>query len=402
MDFKINRDTACLIDAIVNPISHTEPCTIPDGGNLPVLPLVDYYVASQTAVTVIAPVLHPDAVGFLMYIGIGPSKTFYNVTNASTTIQPGNYYLVCIPVSAAGVAIFDSAGRASSLILQNESLIIDTPLCKGYRLIAGGVQLLPLIETVTSTATQYISKFYSGCLSQRDLNRWFSGSGVTLVSLFEAAPDFKSFSNCDGTSVRYDPLQYPKQLQWYTPVELSDVEIFNNDNLFWTCCYCEFSTAIAPVLSGANYIYTFPVRTYAKLWLEGQLVQPTPILGKLPSVDENWHQIVQSLRRMPNIFPCNVSGRSFSSFMLKMDPFYKALSQILNASSHLPIPGIRMANDINQQVIKPFIKLAKKKPISGNLKAINNGSLPKNTRIQPIQNGSKGKKKKKNKYRAIM
>lgn len=400
----------CLVDAITNPLSHVEPCTIPDGGNLPVLPLVDYYAASQVAVTVLAPATHPDAIGFLMYIGYGPSYSFYNITNASTTLTPGNYYLACIPITAAGAAIKDSASRGSSLVYQNAVTIIDNSLCKGYRLLAGGVQLLPVIETVTSTAGQYITKYYSACLCQRDLNRWFA-STTSLVSLFEAARDFKSYSNCDGTCIRYDPLQYEKQLTWFTPVELTDIDRFNNDNLFWTCCYVEFATAITPVLSGSDYIYTFPVRCYSKLWLEGQLVQPSPIIGKLPSIDEHWKDILFSMKRMNDLFPCNTTGRSFQPFASKARKFYNYISSILQASSKLPIPGLNYANDVNNLIIKPIVNRSFRngyannrgrrngrgrgsrgrggKGFSNGLSRINNGSLPRNTAVKPIQKSGK-------------
>jgi hypothetical protein len=341
-----------VMDAIVNPIEHSIPCRMPDGPNFPTIPLIDY--ATDNNLTVDMGVIDPapaDSSAFIAWITVAtpryPSFGYY-----STRI----YNLAVVPLDSTGAPITASSGLVPVSYFSNYSQAYGPPnIAKSFRVLAGGLRLLPQVEVVTDTSSQYILKYHTACISNYDLARWFLGASTNLLSLFLTARSFKDYSNMQGVCVRYDSLQYDSQMKFYTPAEWLDPQIVNQDKWYSTCVYVQFRNAISPVLNAENshYYYTYPVRYYTKVWLEAQLNEPTSIIAAMGSFDPNTAKTIESVRMNEVEYPCATHGHSFKSFMKGVKKVYNPASKALNiASKIMPIPGLQAMNTANQSLFK--------------------------------------------------
>jgi len=331
----------CLMDAIVNPLEHTEPCRLPDGPNFPTIPLIDYYNESSVTVNVGPWVGSPDPVdSVLIYLQVANTKLFDQVIYHNTPI----YSIVVIPILGSGLPVnyFNTIVEIPNILLPNYQNSTYGPLgiSKSLRVLAGGIRLLPQVELVTNTSTQYIQKYYTACLSNSDILNWFYNGVPTIMSLFQTSRDFKDYTNMDGVCIRYDSLQYEKQTEFYsllsseiTASEWFDTDIINSDKWYSTCALVKFRDALTAFTDGTDYFYTFPMRINAKVWLEAQLNEPTSIVPAMGTYNSNTWQYLQVLKRNSNMFPCATSGHTFSSFYSNIVPFYQLASKVVKGIS---------------------------------------------------------------------
>lgn len=377
----LNSHTTDYLDAVVNPLNHTKPVKLPDGINEPTIPMVDYYVASQITVDVGPYVVAPaNAIGALIFPTYTVTRNSFNQTGLNSP-----YRLLCLPVSTtlAPILYFASNGIPS---IAYSNVVQLLALSKSFRLLAGGVRITPQVEVVTNTATQYITKYYGGCLSSTDIQNYV-GLTSSLLSLFQSSKEFLELSNAKGMCSRLNMQQYPIQRLFFTAGEAADSDIVNFDKWYNSVIYVEFNLAIAPVLTGVNYGYTFPARIYSKLWLEAQLIMPSPIISDNGYNDMNLSSAISALQSSGSVYPCLCEGHTFSTFLSKLKPFYNTINGVINAAStFLPDPRLRAIAAISNSVSSTFNNKVNRIP---SINQINNG-IVKNKPFQPLQ----GKKRK--------
>lgn len=346
----LNSNTANYLDAVVNPLRHTAPTKLPDGIDEPTIPMIDYYTSASLNIDVGNYAAAPaNSIGCMVFIS-------YSVTRNSYTNQGGNYpyRLLVLPVAENTLAPINYFGTGFIPSIQYANVASVVNLSKSIRLLAGGIRLTPKVEVVTNTATQYITKYYGGCLASADILKFQNGSN-TILSLLESSKNFLEYSNAQGICVRLDHLQYEKQRSFYTPAELGDSDIVNFDKWYNSIIYLEFNTAIAPVLTGAAYSYTYPVKIYSKLFIEAQLAMPTPIISDDGYLDMQLESAIQAVRSTGDLFPCICQGHTFKSFLSKLKPFHAAISGALNAASvFIPDPRLRAVAKVSSAMAPIF------------------------------------------------
>jgi hypothetical protein len=321
-----------------------------------------------------------------------------------------NYYgILVFPIDAATQSILVSQG-ASLINFRNHDTILGladgqatfTGLVDGLRIFAGGIKCLPTIEMVTSDDTTYLLNIWGGQMQPGELynildddttaadgneikfdevqtaydilepyihqnsktskvpmdkaiaavRKCYGGLRATQdgANVYETVRNMRNvqeFPNSKGCTARYNPFQREEQLEMNDMRGISMVQnssyatrnyITNSTNFPFICC--KMNTTIA---EGEEY----PAILYGSVWLEGQLIRPTPIYSDSSPVDQNFNKI-RSVACDTVAFPVTVSGHSFKSFVASAGKFANIVLSGLEDLQPYIKTGRRMINAAQQ------------------------------------------------------
>jgi hypothetical protein len=316
---KLNPQQATVqwLDAIVNPLNTDLPVKCPDGKEIQSLSMFDYVNTNNVSVNY-EDTATADASGFLIILNYGKS----NIDGYFPNPANHGYSLTLIAVGTDSYPIVDTNGDSAGTVDFNNSSSLITQ-SKLYRLLAGGLRILPRIEMNTSTSNQYVTNYFAGCVNPVDFAACINHE-MTADTLMRQSPEYEKYINKEGVCVRYNPCQDQRQLYFYSNDSLLDSSVYVANNYYMPCIYVTFNQNV----SAATNSYSFPVILDAKLWFETILYFPTPIAMSKTSRDVLVEIIIKSLNTS-NLFPCVCEGHSFRSVYSKLQPFLLTIQRYL-------------------------------------------------------------------------
>lgn len=208
--------TQMFIDAVLNPFHAKNSARVPDLCSTQTICMRDYTDAislqNGTALT--------DVIGYLFYWVYGLNMmTPFSYSGISDDNAGNNYYRVlAIPIRTDGTISQSDAvdvfqGVNSDTIFgvrsdnpEQEYMHYDyAGLVEAFRLFAGGIKILPTIETITSSDTTAIANIWGGQMTPGDLFNVMSNTPITEQKVDERYPSITPMSRmkrerCDAES----------------------------------------------------------------------------------------------------------------------------------------------------------------------------------------------------------
>jgi hypothetical protein len=259
-------------------------------------------------------------------------------------------------------------------------------LCQNFRLFAGGIKVLPQVETVTSTDGNYVTNFWGGTCTPMDVTNIMdtvvpeeksmddlvvdmgisdeqykyrkgmahimrkehnslgvAAAGDAVQEVVRNWSNVQEFPNCEGVTVRYDPFQYEEQLETNT---LSSYFIGTASNRYNTS-NIQFPFVLVKFNEAVNNDEPYPIRIFANVWLECSLVQPTPIFSSKSPVDANF-PLIRSIVSDTDRFPLVTKGHSFKNFLQMATQFTSDLGMFTRELK----PVVRET----KRLVRPFVR----------------------------------------------
>jgi hypothetical protein len=330
---KLHPLTYNWIEALIDPINNVRPVILPDGKLIKSISLTDFNsvtnVTAQFPGTIVTPV---PSIGYLMYFNYGTNlmvgSSFYSVAPTH------GYWMQILPLDPNGDVIFDdnfhiphpyyfsnnggTGGAAQDI----------SELTKAYRLLAAGFQILPKIELATESSSQRVSHYYGGQININDVALGIT-NGDSMQQLILSSPYIQQYTNKYGLCLRYNPCQDTRQVNFYNELELSDTTKFEFGTFYQPAVAVYFTQVINATTVDGLQTYVYPTLWNSKLWLEGDLILPSPIAMSMTAKDI---MILTIMRYLNNnqLFPLVVEGHSFHNFSTKVRAFDNQLSKAIN------------------------------------------------------------------------
>lgn len=329
MDIKldINPATRAYLNALVNPFGATEPVQIPDRSIASTMCMRDHYQATTfTNNSTVA------CDGLLLWLWYGNSSCI-----GDYSADPAGIYGISVLPLSGGVPKLTAGGKYNNVFMDNYTTILglsgsysrDTALITGMRLVAGGLRVYSTTEVVTDSSAQRVIEFIGGRLSPAEIADMIN-DGTDVYSALRTSRASQVFTNQQGCTVRWNPLQSARMTEMYAPTELQNNT--GKATIKWDQYHCP---AIAinfkdTVASGGG---EFPIVGHAIQWLECSLKHPTPLYSQPAPVDPGLDEIVQVLSACSDCFPQVAAGFSFKSFDSKLDQFLLDASKVVRDST---------------------------------------------------------------------
>jgi hypothetical protein len=352
-----------------------------------------------------------NVVGLLIYWHYGPNV----LRNLDAANSVGSAWACTyIYITSNGLVLVENIGwfqpvNASVIMGLSSGVGTQSGLAQAFRIFAGGLKVLPSIETITSDSTLAVRNFWGGTCTPADIENLASsvspeeksdfmsvrssfsskhslgtgnrrgfttlGATATSTSVFEAVVNWnnvREFPNSKGITVRYDPFQFQEQLDYINYQNLN-MSTTGTRNRFDTS-HIDFPFVLVRFTDqGIPQDGLLPIRIFASYWLETILVKPTPIYSVKSPVDWNYPKI-RAMMSDTSLYPLVVEGHSFLPFIAQAG---------------------RLAREIRQDAreLRPAIKLVKQTG-RGVVRAI--------AGLNRIANKKKKKKRKRRRKRRAM
>lgn len=351
--------TAKFLNAVFDPFKTTDAARVPDMQKQSSICMRDYldnFVPTPEFVDT------PTYQGVLLFWDCGFNSL---VTNAYAEF--GNdipyYRLWVMSIKTAG--IYDSNGltlpelmNASSIMPNNGDGFFNanssSGLATALRLFAGGIKVLPTIETITSSDTFAVRNFWAGHLTPADISGWMTGATNTNIQeVVRQARNVQEYPNADGVTVRYDPFQYEEQLEFISSDSLnfaeadkdvgSKVSRTNTDAYYFPFVYIATTNSI-----DSSYTGSWPFKIYASWWFESLLKHPTPIYTMKSPIDINYHKVA-AIAGDTDLYNPVTKGHTFRNFLQSTHGFVKAIENVEKDLRPVLKPIVKMIRAKNKQ-----------------------------------------------------
>jgi len=329
-DMKIAEPMKVFIDAVVAPFSATRPAQIPDGYNHHTICLQDWI--DQLAIGVDAPNL-ANIGGMAFYLMVG--QNIFTSKIVSSSDKP-TYVIVVMPIDANGVIQTNNAVTGlSTLYFTNYQFIngsatsinIDNALVDSFRLFACGMRLWPTIEVITSSDTLAVSNYYAGLITPSSMFKCVDEAN-NFYNVLRQSEYIEEFQNSQGASVRLDPFSYPDYLTMRTLSNWQSIDNFDTSLMEFPIIVARFTKT---VVDGD----IAPIKFMAQAFLEGQLVQPTPLFTAQAPYDLEYGLITKLVANNPDTYPIVSKGHTFKSFLKGVNKVSGLVRKAANVSSGL-------------------------------------------------------------------
>jgi len=336
---QISLPMKCFLDAVVNPFTADRPCQVPDGYTHRTIPLQDWndyesMVTNSPQGTVVG--------GQLLMLCVGQNElTAQAFTNVNT------YTVLCIDIDNNGLLLFDNTGVGfPTLPTANYAAIngaapginVDTALVDSFRLFAAGLRVLPKIELITDSTTVAVSQYYAGLATPNSINKAYN-HGENIFDVVRQSTFIQQFQNSTGASVRLDPFDFSRFLDMRTLANWSNIINFDTSFMLFPTIAILYTF---PITNPTPYVgQSVPIRFQSQMWLEGQLVQPTPIFSTQSPMDMAYETIVKSIAYQPETYPIVTQGHSFTTIFNKVGTIVRSVGAALQMSSAIMPPPYR-------------------------------------------------------------
>lgn len=251
-------------------------------------------------------------------------------------------------------------------------------LAQGVRIFAGGIKVLPVIETITSSDTLAVRNYWGGYMTPQDWSSWTTGS-YNLSEIVRNSRNVQEYPNAEGVTVRYDPFQYEEQLEFtygrnfsltVEDQEATKLGPHNTDGCYFPFVYINFTDG----LGIADIGQPFPIKIFASFWMESILKSPSPIYSMKSPVDLNFDRI-RALAGDTDRFPPVTKGHSFADFLSQAHKFVKEFVSVAHELAPVVKPVVKAVSNVvkKKKVNRKVKKVKRRKP--GTLSGIHTDGL---------------------------
>jgi len=370
----------CFMNAVVDPFGTNCPAVVPDDYHKETVSLTDWIDVQGLNVTIYTSTNY-FVQGVMIFPTIGTNRFTGVAFNSSL------YSMQVLPLLGNGNAVIgaNTNTQYNSLNFANIEQITGNTygkdyaqaLVESYRIFSMGIRLWPAIELITDSTTLAVSMFYGGSLALNDILRQLDlGSSANMWQLLRQSEYIHEYTNSAGVTARLDPFEDKRYLAMRTLDEWSSDISYDGANLMVPVVAAYFTTAVEYTTGTgppADVSNSFPVRFMSQAWIEGRLVQPTPIFAVPSPVDLAYDDVTKLISADKETYPLVVEGHSFKSFVGGLGRLTNVLSKTLKASSkllpanyqsigHLAAEGLGLASGAMIKYGKSNKKKKKKKP----------------------------------------
>lgn len=377
MEYLANVDVYCqkFLDQTVSPFEFVPDALIPDGYQVPVSRLVDYYDTNPftlpaSLATGTASVAY---VGF--YLTYGQNEISQNIkfvpglttSDLITSVNP-LYSWVWFIVDANGIigspsllstTMLNSVdeksddfqdvcskgkdnksiknyvsynGNVTNLTAiqgqyftygyQNYNTITGSTTQNGFnsnialvtamRSAARGLRIWPTTEVVTNTAALYVMQYYGCSMNASQLNT-IGSNGDNLLTAMKESANFMQTSNAQGMCGRFNVAQQtPVNPIKMTPLPILDNSNFNTDDMLSPLILVQWST-VQTWTAGSQL--SLPINIRFQEYFEAVLRKPTPIISISVPLALDFDKCLSIVEYMQEEFPLITEGHSFTKFL---------------------------------------------------------------------------------------
>jgi len=322
----LTQNTNNFLNAVTNPFGASQGALVPDryaGNSICLTDWVDAdpLVGGATAL---------QYTGFVAIL----LPSYSQLKQEYASLPNVTYQVVTFPILNTGHIGVDGTNKLQSYLPLNYETItgsdtsvdVDNCLVDGYRLFSIGLRMWPMVEVVTDTSVQHVTKFFGGTITPNTIYRSIV-DGNDFRTVFKQADDLKQFAGYEGCTVRYNPFVTANQV---TLLSLAEQNLQSHDysQIPIPFIYAEYSEIAAYTDSAMVYMQ-------ARFWLEGQLSLPTPIYSNQSPIDLNFDRISQIMSRPTVKYPVVVAGHSFAAFTGGIVTATSLLSKALDNAVYL-------------------------------------------------------------------
>jgi hypothetical protein len=320
-NFEVNKATEDYMNAVVDPFGATAPARITDRSTEATTSFRDHY---QTSGLVNNSSNSVD--GLFVFLSYGNHLLQSDYSADVNSVYSLSYFGLIngVPDLGTGSVYHNIFGdNYQSIMGASSSYTRQNSLISGIRLVAGGVKVFSTTEVVTDASSQRVVEFIGGQMTPNDIWKGIDQS-LDLLSTLRTSPVSQVYTNQDGVTVRWDPLQSERLIANYQPSELgnnSGKGTIKFDQFNVPCIAIQFKDSIAA--SGQ-----IPVVMHYIQWLECNLQRPTPIYSAPAPVDPGLDELVQLMSACKGCYPLVAKGRTFRSFRAKLPEFMREAAAI--------------------------------------------------------------------------
>lgn len=370
----LDADTQRWVNVMTNPFGSNNGCQIPDAVVAETMVFKDYNAMGQYSLygstTDLGgdpndPITTPASstgVCFFAIPGKAEKNVYYDATQSNTTQSGINveYYHI-------GAALINSSGQLSGvgdsqyyynvIVPANESTLFAAEaansLVTGLRIAGFGFRMWPVVGMITDSSTQAIATIQAGSMTMDAFFTDFFTSG-TRKSIYDgvnSSPNFKSYSNQQGVTCRFNCIQ-GNNFRYYN---MKTQETWTNqdnylDDMQIPIVVIKFMQAVdgtgedTPLLESefANLPYYFQ----SVFWLEGIPQVPTPLMPTKSPIDFGFDAVAKSIQASGQLFPTITEGHSFLSISKKLGRFARHTSNFISKASAIGKRVQRVSNRI--------------------------------------------------------
>lgn len=342
-NFVISSPMKDFMDAVTNPFGATRPAQVPDGYNHHTICLSDW--VDNLSVTVDCP---DSAVisGIAFYLMVGQNDlTGQLVFGAEHPL----YTIVVMPITSAGlIQSNNSVTGLTHYYSANYSQITgsttgsnsENSLVDSLRIFGAALRIWPTIEMITSSDTLAVSQYYAGLLTPNTILKCYD-TASNFYNVIRQSEYIEEFTNSQGCCCRLDPFGLENFLTMRSLENWQEIQNFDTS-------LANFPLIVVRFTQNVGNGDTIPIKLMSQYWIEGQLVQPTPIFTQQAPYDHEFSQICKILANSPETYPIVEKGHSFKSFLKTASKLSGLVSKVANASSHvLPADLARVAKKVS-------------------------------------------------------
>lgn len=328
----LSEPLTAFLDAVTNPFGATRPCQVPDGYNHHTMCLTDWIDALSISIN--CPTL-ANISGVAFYFMVGQNELTDDLDNVGTNGDP-LYCVVVMPIDSNGIIQTNNAATGLSVLLSANYAQISgdayghvssNALVTCLRLFGAGLRLWPTIEMITSSDTLAVTNYYGGLMCPEDIHKCVN-DGSNFYNILRQSEYISEFTNSQGITTRMDPFGLENYMT------MRSLDNWGNINNFDTSLM-NFPIVVARFTQTVNNGDIAPIKFMSQYWLEGQLVQPTPLFASQNPFDLEYGTITKIVSHSPDVYPFVVQGHSFKSFLKNVGRVSKLVATTANVSSKL-------------------------------------------------------------------
>jgi hypothetical protein len=325
---EISKCSEVFFDAVINPFGAELPAQVPDAYHHLTMCLIDWIDLMSVSLSIPSGGSPAGGVAF-MFVAGGNDLTEVSTLAAQT------YGIVVMPLNEDGGIMTNSGGTQITMLVPTNYQVINgtgngqsmvNALVDSFRIFSTGIRLWPTIEIITDSETRAVASYYAGLITPNTVRKAFNDES-NFYDVMRQSYYVEMYQNSQGCTVRMDPFDEKRFLDMKTLYNWSNMTSFDTSNIAFPIVAAQFTSA--DYEDGS----VLPVRFMSQHWLEGQLVQPTPLLPTPSCNDLNFWTLAQTITDNPKDFPIVVEGHSFPSIVTKTKKFLPLIDKALKDSS---------------------------------------------------------------------
>lgn len=375
----ISKVTQNFLDAVMDPFGHETPTLCPDRMIDKMICFRDYNNNpannNLSAVNIIG----------CMIVGRYGANIFCTSNSNSPSQLYGFelFYIISdgtIQLDTSTNSIFITPTNLATITGSSTSYDPELSMLTNIRLFSMGLRVWPSIEQITDSSTLAITTIQSGSVSWDEVFRCFQ-SGSSVFNLVSDLPHLKTYSNNEGSTVRYNPFMLKEQLFLQDPSDFIDDQLVGGDPTdSWRFPFCliRFTTSVATLAA-------LPFRFQCVYWMDGALNNPTPIMGEFSPVDIEFDQVASMMSREAAI-RVSTSGHTFPPLASYLPSIISAARSVAQGSSHIISAAFKAAKRSGQRSLGNMLRSNVRRQRNNNTFRPRPRRRKNNNAIQPRRN----------------